>query len=148
MLKIAGEAQKPYFKWLLENGVVFTSHEARPAEFEVIIKQCYNNSIRGSIYYDLEYWEGFYVTEFGIPFEHAFNVENGTVVDYTVNEFGFTVSEWFGVQIPPKILAEYISADEQFLTPLTYYYRKITENGKNRDNSRRGERGSRAPRDT
>lgn len=130
MLKIAGERQKQYFEWLLERGVTFTENDPRTAPFEVVIKGCYNNSIRGTIYSGLEYWEGFYVTEIGIPFDHAFNVENGKVVDYTVAKFGFTVSEWFGVQIPPMILAEYISSGEEVLTPLTYYYRTLTKKWK------------------
>ncbi len=91
-------------------------------------KECYRNSLLAALVIpELEYWEGFYVTE-GIPLalNHAFNVENGKVVDFTAIKFNINVTEYWGIQVPHKVLEEYIKTD-QWLTALQFYLQKISK---------------------
>ena len=128
--------QMRYYDFLLENGKLF--------QFQVLEKnippfikkkQCFKNSLLMTMLGDdnFEYYEGYYVCrDIPIPIEHAFNIKGNAfeVSDLTVQKFDIPVIEWFGVQIPKRILEEWLNGD-QIQTPLQYYYQfKILQNGK------------------
>ena len=87
------------------------------------LKSCYKNSLLASLVNDdLEYWEGFYVTEgIPLPLNHAFNVKEGKVVDFTAVKFNISVEEYWGIQVPKEVLEAYMET-EQFYTALQFYF--------------------------
>lgn len=91
-------------------------------------KECYKNSLLAALTIpELEYWEGFYVTEgIPLPLSHAFNVEEGKVVDFTAIKFNINVEEYWGIQVPREVLEEYVET-EQWLTALQFYLQKISK---------------------
>lgn len=89
-------------------------------------KECFRNALLATLVHDeLEYWQGYYVTEgIPLPLEHAFNVKDGKVVDFTSVKFNISVVEYWGVKIPREVLQEY-QKTEQYFTALEYYFREI-----------------------
>lgn len=127
--------QMEYYNFLLENGKSF-QFQVYENDVPPFIKQkeCFKNSFLMAIMDDsIEYYEGFYVCgDIPIPIEHAFNIKGDAVEvsDFTAQKFGIPVVEWFGIQIPKRILEEWVNGD-QIQTPLQYYYQfKILQNGK------------------
>ena len=89
-------------------------------------KQCFRNSLLASLVIpELEYWQGFYVTDgIPLPLEHAFNVKDGRVFDFTCTKFEIKVVEYWGMQIPREVLEKYMKT-EQHLTALEFYLRNF-----------------------
>jgi hypothetical protein len=111
---------------ILELGEKFTELDRteRPLYIKPRKKECYRNSIVMAISSGLDYYQGYCLTE-GIPFpmEHAFNVENGKVVDITATKFKIKVTEWFGVKIPVEIINEYLEKKpDAFIDGILSYY--------------------------
>jgi len=87
--------------------------------------ECYRNALLASLTTDLDYYQGYYVTEnVGIPLEHAWNVKDGQVLDFTAKKFNIPIVEYWGVEIPKTVLEEYLNT-EQYLTAFEFYLRKI-----------------------
>lgn len=129
--------QMEFYEFLLENGKSF-EYQIYENDVPPFIRrqQCFNNSFLMATCGDdsLEYYEGFYVCgDIPIPLEHAFNLKGDAVEvsDFTAQKFGIPVVEWFGVQVPKWILAEWFDGDQN-TTPLQYYYqfKKLQKNGK------------------
>lgn len=91
-------------------------------------KECYKNSLLAALVIpELEYWEGFYVTEgIPLPLNHAFNVENGKVVDFTAVKFNINVTEYWGIRVPHNVLEEYVETD-QWITALQFFLQKSSK---------------------
>lgn len=121
---IVSEKQGKYYEFLLREGKSFIIQEIIKPKFKPKIKQCYSNSLIGNLLHNLEYWEGYYLTEIGIPLEHGFNVRDEKVVDFTSQEFKIKTTEWFGIKIPDEVISEYHQSEEKlYLTPLQFYWR-------------------------
>lgn len=129
-------AEIPSIKKILDLGVCFkpdtdSSKSIRSYKSllpSIQIKSCFRNSLLASLMFpDLDYYEGWYITEnIPIPFEHAFNIKDGSVIDFTSHKFKIPVVEYYGVVIPKEILEEYVNT-EQYLTPLQYYFQQISK---------------------
>lgn len=132
--------QMEFYEFLLENGKSF-EYQIYENDVPPFIRrqQCFNNSFLMATCGDdsLEYYDGFYVCgDIPIPLEHAFNIKGDAVEvsDFTAQKFGIPVVEWFGVQVPKWILADWFNGDQN-QTPLQYYYQfKILQNGKTEKN--------------
>lgn len=119
--------QSEYFKWILDNGTSFSDTTLIPGNIiEPQIKECYRNSILLSYSTGLDYYEGYYVTEIGVPLEHAFNFnpDKNEAIDITSQYFGFQVQEWFGLKVPKEYLDDWINTN-QVMTPLQFYFRRL-----------------------
>lgn len=122
--------QREYFRWLLRYGVSFNVDQRKSKEtfFNPEMKACYRNSLLAHIEKDWEYVEGYAIFN-GIPMaiEHAWNTENGVVIDTTADEMGFEIDSWFGIVIPPNYIEDIITNADHFTTPLQHYFRIIKE---------------------
>ena len=100
------------------------------------MKQCYYNSqMAGIENEDLEYYEGWGISDIGIniPFEHGFNVLNGKVIDYTWKK-GL---EYFGVRIPKDFYRKEMLRTKMAGTILFRYWEKKIKNNKRRKNGKK-----------
>lgn len=120
------DSYRNYHEFILEKGKTFTESKSHGRLPFVKQKECFKNSLLGALLYDdLEYYEGYYLTDIPLPFEHGFNVDSaGNLVDLTAEKFDIPVHEWFGVLVPKDVLEDYLETD-QFLTPLQYYFQQI-----------------------
>lgn len=128
MAQIGSEQQRAYFRWLLATGRQFPIADKMtlsPAEISDTIKpkMCFANATLTTFHEDLDYVEGYYVTEFPIAFEHAFNLRDGRVVDVTADKVGIAVTEYFGVTLSKELIREYVlSSCPDWVMPLRYFY--------------------------
>lgn len=124
MATITSGTQSEYFSWLLENGTKYTEQIESKKPTYVKLKRCYDNSMKYSFNENVDYVEGFYITDIvGFPFEHAFNLKDGNVIDVTSSKFGFKVVEWFGIVLSNDIIFEYQMSDcPEWITTLQYYF--------------------------
>ena len=125
-----------YYQYVSDEGQVFKPLEDSSEAIEpykslmpsILQKSCFRNALLASLVIpELEYHQGYYVTDLvGIPFEHAWNVHKGELIDLTAEKFGIKVVEYFGVQIPNDFLERY-SDTEQHLTALQAYLFEINQ---------------------
>jgi len=121
LLLINNPKQRAYYEWLIENGKSFTRQVDTPQVIKILkankrfrkVKECYYNSqMIITSNKNIEYFEGYYITEFNLPIEHAWNVYEGELFDATAYWNKISVREYFGVSIP-----------------IIYVFRKILESG-------------------
>lgn len=123
--------QNEYYQTLLEICSYYTEKADKSVvdSYAIInsprVKECYRNSLLLALTCDdIEYVEGYYVfDEFSLPFEHAWNIKNGKVIDTTANLLKGNVVEYYGVVIPKNILRKYLKTSQVF-TALQYYFQK------------------------
>lgn len=154
------EARVGFFEKLREHGTLFTE-KAISEDIEEIagslkitkpeVKQCFMNSQKMSIYNsDIEYWEGYWITEdLDIPVHHAWNVHKGKLIDTTAEVlydrlryvtqkdgsvldtggYGKTKAQYFGVRIPGELIRSVILGEEVYSDLLAYHFgfRKVSE---------------------
>jgi competence CoiA-like predicted nuclease len=106
---LAGGKWRDFYEWVASEGKYFTYNEEltkekiKGLEYKIKAKRCYNNSF--DINYLTEgYVIGYYVTEIGLPLEHAFNHIGDSGIDSTSAVMGFKVSELFGVIVPEEVI--------------------------------------------
>lgn len=124
--------QREFYRWALKNGQSFTGDDRdRQKEREVIdahqmrihIKECfYNAQILAVQQKDLQYYEGWYVTELSIPFEHGFLVHDKRVIDLTANMKNIAVKEYFGIPISTNFVRDFILKHEIAASLLGVYW--------------------------
>jgi len=96
-----------YYKWILENGKLFTEKDD-PKKFNKVFKKrfrgCYYNAQMLALdNEELKYYEGWGITGVvGFPLDHGFNVVGGRVVDISWPD-GI---EYFGIEIPSDFIRE------------------------------------------
>lgn len=81
----------------------------------VNLKECYRNSMLKTIERGLRYVEGYVkIAGIGLVIEHAWNLtEDGEVMDFTANRFGFEFEDYFGVEFTVSDVARYVSDDKK-----------------------------------
>ena len=129
LVNITSGTQKEYYQWILDVGMDFSNFN-RATDLEgwkgqIYPKQCYRNSqLVSAASYQVDYVEGFYVTEIiPLPLEHAWNVEGREIFDTTSILGQFNVKEYFGVQISSEFVKEYINiANDTSMTLLQWFY--------------------------
>jgi hypothetical protein len=109
--------QKTYYERMLRHGKAYQSAvESFDYDgYNTTPKACFHNSMIAAMEFDdFNYVEGYYICN-GIPIamEHAWNVskKTGRTYDFTTVPNGIAVEERFGVVIPDKIMADFISSD-------------------------------------
>lgn len=125
----SNERQKEFYKFLLKNGKVYTREIPYESKTKIYIehKMCYSNALKTALYNDMGYVEGFYLTDIGVPLEHAFCNIDGNAHDPTTQAFKVGVKERFGVRVPAKIVMAYIMEKDETqirFTCLQYYFMK------------------------
>jgi len=131
-----GGKQKAFYSWVLQNGRSFgalkhisdekTNKMLSTYRYSGTAKQCFYNAQLSSLNSPLQYYEGWYVTEFLIPMEHGWNVYNGEVVDFTAHHNKIKVREYFGVHIPENFLNKKLAETGMSDSYLQhYFYEKI-----------------------
>ena len=116
------------YDWFLENAVNLEGMDLELADkaiqnhfYEPEIKQCYYNSMMmmkpTHEAPELEYWEGWATAV--IPLNHAWNVQDGKVVDTTWSLLehqreGAEDLQYLGVKIPSSFIMELMSIDTKF----------------------------------
>ena len=117
-----------YYKWVLENGKLFTEKEDAKKfrkSFRKRFKGCYYNAqVMAVDNRELKYYEGWGVTEaVGIPLEHGFNVVGEKVVDISWADG----KEYFGIEVPVDfVMREMVS--EETAHPVLFLFWKNQEN--------------------
>jgi len=90
-----------YYKWILENGKLFTE-KGDPKKFNKVFKKrfkgCYYNAQMLALdNEELKYYEGWAISGgVGFPLDHGFNVAGGKIIDVSWPD-GI---EYFGIEIP------------------------------------------------
>lgn len=134
-----GEEDK-FMEWFLENANVYTFIE-KVFTFEQIydknikINRCFGNSQYITNKYNKTYAEGFILYPFNqklLPdhyLTHGFNLENETVLDYTLNKVispEYLPKEYFGIIIPKEfIIQNYNESDTYNKSLILDYWREI-----------------------
>lgn len=134
-----GEEDK-FMEWFLENANVYTSIE-KTFTFEQIYDEniqrnrCFGNSQYLTNKYNHTYAEGFVLYPFNqelLPDHyliHAFNLENETVLDYTLNKVitpKYLPKEYFGIIIPKEFITHnYNESDTYNKSLILDYWRTI-----------------------
>ncbi len=118
---------KAYYKWILENGKLFTEkdQDRKVAKwFKKRANGCYYNAQMLSLdNRNLKYFEGWGITEgIGIPLEHGFNTAAGKVFDISWPD-GI---EYFGVEIPKDFIRKEMLRTKIAGTILFQWFKKCT----------------------
>lgn len=111
------------YDWIIENGVCLTGIDLEKSKAQSFfahseIKQCYYNSMMAqSLNRELEYWEG-WATGI-IPVNHAWNVEEKSVIDLTWSKLDYMREDpeqvaYFGVAIPREFVQERLFKETRF----------------------------------
>lgn len=121
-----------YYRWVLENGKLFTEKDGRRGfnkVFKKRFKGCYYNAQMLALdNKELKYYEGWAVSEaIGFPLDHGFNVAEGRVVDISWPDG----VEYFGILIPPDFIREEMLRTEIAGTILFRWWERVTEDNKN-----------------
>lgn len=122
---------KNYYKWILENGKLFTEKDGR-RKFNKVFKKrfkgCYYNAQMLALdNKELEYYEGWGVTKaIGFPLDHGFNVAGGKVVDISWPDG----VEYFGISIPPDFIREEMLRTETAGAILFRWWGRVTNDNK------------------
>lgn len=116
-----------YYKWILENGKLFTEKDQDRKFTKYFRKRangCYYNAQMLSLdNRKLKYFEGWGITEaVGIPLEHGFNVIDGKVIDISWSDG----KEYFGVEIPKDFIRKEMLRTETAGTILFRWFEKST----------------------
>ena len=102
-----------YFKWLMDNGQYYERDDERMNElletsyYQPELKQCYQNSLFMMQEDGVGYCEGYMISSsLPIPIEHAWNVVDGKVVDFTSSLWDWKADDekriYFGVEMPKR----------------------------------------------
>jgi hypothetical protein len=107
---------KHYFKWVQEHGsyyerdVDLTNELLNKVYYTPRLKECYANSLHiMNEQNEIGYCEGWMISSnIPIPIEHAWNIKDGKVLDFTSTLWGRDDEErlYFGVQIPSNFVRE------------------------------------------
>jgi hypothetical protein len=132
-----GEHQKAYYLFLIQNGKTYFPNQSLEQIQEKIgyvspeLKSCYKNSILCNIYdRSLSYVEGYYVfNDLPLPLEHAWNIQDKLIIDSTALVLNEMPKEYYGIEIPNKIVREYLKTN-QLLTLLQFYFNKTYKHAK------------------
>lgn len=126
--------QREFYRWVLKSGQSFTGNDRdRQKEREVIdshhmrihVKECfYNAQLLAVQQKDLHYYEGWYVADVILPFEHGFLVHDGRVIDVTANMKNISVKEYFGIPIPTNYIQDFILKHKIATSLLGIYWGK------------------------
>ena len=111
------------YDWIIENGVCLTGLDLEKSESQAFfaqsqIKQCYYNSMMAqSLNRELEYWEGWAAGI--IPTNHAWNVQDNSVIDLTWSKLDYMRDNpeqvvYFGVAIPREFVQERLFKETRF----------------------------------
>ena len=108
--------QQAFWSWLSEQGKE-TPDPAKEREkwqpplagFTPKARCCFYNAQALALFHGAEYWEGYAMTELGIPIEHAWNVKNGRIIDLTWKD---AATEYFGVKVPTDYIRKRWLADK------------------------------------
>ena len=111
------------YDWIIENGVCLTGLDLEKAERQPFygpakIKDCYYNSmVCQSFNRELEYWEGWAAGI--IPTNHAWNVQDNSVIDLTWSKLDYMRDNpeqvvYFGVAIPREFVQERLFKETRF----------------------------------
>jgi len=96
-----------YYEALLDLGQPFVAAPRPKGLRKQRNKLCYRNSTRAMFQYGYAYVEGYAMSEYGIVVEHAWNVEDGVVVDLTWKHP--EKASYWGIIIPQDILGRLIT---------------------------------------
>ena len=105
------------YDWIIKNGVCLSGidlekTESQPFYGTAKVKECYYNSMAcQSFNRELEYWEGWAAAAIPIPTNHAWNVEENSVIDLTWSKLDYMHDNseqvaYFGVAIPREFVQE------------------------------------------
>lgn len=93
--------------FFMENADTFTVNDVKTGELfeQVKMKACYRNATLAAARYNYAYYEGWFVSELGIPIAHAFNVDRSRrakkrLVDLTAQCIDAKGLLYMGVEIP------------------------------------------------
>ena len=111
------------YDWIIKNGVCLTGidlerTERQPFYGPAKIKDCYYNSmVCQSFNNELEYWEGWAAGI--IPTNHAWNVQDNSVIDLTWSKLDYMRDNpeqvaYFGVAIPREFVQERLFKETRF----------------------------------
>ena len=111
------------YDWIIENGVCLTGLDLEKSVSQAFfaqsqIKQCYYNSMMAqSLNRELEYWEGWAAGI--IPTNHAWNVQDNSVIDLTWSKLDYMRDNpeqvvYFGVAIPREFVQERLFKETRF----------------------------------
>ena len=111
------------YDWIIENGVCLTGLDLEKSESQAFfaqsqIKQCYYNSMMAqSLNRELEYWEGWAAGI--IPTNHAWNVQDNSVIDLTWSKLDYMRDNpeqvvYFGVAIHREFVQERLFMETRF----------------------------------
>ena len=111
------------YDWIIENGVCLTGLDLEKSASQAFfaqsqIKQCYYNSMMAqSLNRELEYWEGWAAGI--IPTNHAWNVQDNSVIDLTWSKLDYMRDNpeqvvYFGVAIPREFVQERLFKETRF----------------------------------
>ena len=125
-----------YFKWLMDNGQYYERDDERMNElleksyYQPQLKECYQNALFMMQEEGVGYCEGYMISSaIPIPIEHAWNIVDGKVIDFTSSLWEWSCDEkriYFGVEMPKEWALN--KMQELMLTGpyLTYYaYEKL-----------------------
>lgn len=135
---------KHYFKWLLDNGTYYerdvdlTNRLMESVYYQPKLKECYANSLHiMSSGEDIGYCEGWMVSSnLPIPIEHAWNIKDGKVLDFTATLWGRDDEErlYFGVQMPKEfVISEMLKTGVTGPYLQAYVYEQLTGEPMNTD---------------
>lgn len=120
-----------YFKWLMDNGQYYERDDERMNElleksyYQPQLKECYQNALFMMQEEGVGYCEGYMISSaIPIPIEHAWNIVDGKVIDFTSSLWEWSGDEkriYFGVEMPKEWALN--KMQELMLTGpyLTYY---------------------------
>ena len=136
-----GEENK-FMEWFLDNANIYTSIDKgftfeQTSDKNIQRNRCFGNSQYITNRYNKTYAEGFINYPFNefLPFDinryliHGFNLENETVLDYTLNKVIMPEclpKEYFGIIIPKEfIIQNYNESDTYNKSLILDYWREI-----------------------
>ena len=124
ILMLEGVEPNKYVEYLVNEGQAFKppkdlSQVVKPYKGlrdSMLQKSCFRNALLASLVTsDLEYYQGYYITAgIPIPLEHAWNIKDGVVIDFTAEKFGIEVVEYFGVKLENDFLEEYQQTEQHW----------------------------------
>lgn len=131
---LGNEKLRDLYTWIEEVGKTYeydkdlTSKLLKGNEPRIKLNGCYENAFR-MVHYTSGYIMGFYITEIGLPLEHAFNHVDGKGVDFTSCKYGFEVKDLFGIEVPLDVVIDWYEQSSQMPLLGFYYFHYVQKEG-------------------